>query len=75
MATGGTGDALTGALVGLMAQGLTPLDAALAGVYLHGLAGELAADDIGDAGTLAGDLLPRLPIAIRRVQTDFSSTR
>jgi NAD(P)H-hydrate epimerase len=67
LATGGTGDVLTGALVGLLAQGLSPLDAARAAVYLHGLAGELAAAEIGDAGTLAGDLLPRLPAALRLV--------
>jgi hydroxyethylthiazole kinase-like uncharacterized protein yjeF len=67
MATGGTGDVLTGVIVGLLAQGLTPLEAALAAVHIHGLAGEVAAAEIGDAGTLAGDLLPRLPIALRRV--------
>jgi ADP-dependent NAD(P)H-hydrate dehydratase / NAD(P)H-hydrate epimerase len=67
MATGGTGDVLTGAIVGLLAQGLAPLDAARAAVYLHGLAGELAAAAIGDAGTLAGDLVPRLPLALRQV--------
>jgi NAD(P)H-hydrate epimerase len=67
MATGGTGDVLTGTLVGLLAQGLAPVDAACAAVYLHSLAGELAAADIGAAGTLAGDLLPRLPVALRQV--------
>ena len=73
MATGGTGDVLTGALVGLLAQGLQPLDAARAAVYLHSLAGELAAADIGAAGTLAGDLLPRLPLALRHVAAADSS--
>ena len=58
---------LTGVLAGLLAQGLAPFDAARAGAYLHGLAGELAAVDLGDAGTLAGDLLPRLPAALRQV--------
>jgi ADP-dependent NAD(P)H-hydrate dehydratase / NAD(P)H-hydrate epimerase len=74
MATGGTGDVLTGTLVGLLAQGLSPLDAARAGVYLHSLAGELAAADIGPAGTLAGDLPPRLPAALRQV-ADSLGTR
>jgi hydroxyethylthiazole kinase-like uncharacterized protein yjeF len=68
MATGGTGDVLTGAIVGLIAQGLIPLEAARAAVYLHGLAGELSAAEIGPAGTLAGDLLPRLPVAMRWVR-------
>jgi NAD(P)H-hydrate epimerase len=67
MATGGTGDVLTGTLVGLLSQGLSPLDAARAGVFLHSRAGELATADIGPAGTLAGDLLPRLPAALREV--------
>jgi hydroxyethylthiazole kinase-like uncharacterized protein yjeF len=73
MATGGTGDVLTGAIVGLLAQGLAPLDAARAGVYLHGMAGELAVAAIGDAGTIAGDLLPRLPTALRQVAAAGSS--
>jgi ADP-dependent NAD(P)H-hydrate dehydratase / NAD(P)H-hydrate epimerase len=67
MASGGMGDVLTGAIGGFLAQGLSPLDAAICGVYLHGLAGQLAAADIGDAGLLASDLLPRLPLAIREV--------
>jgi NAD(P)H-hydrate epimerase len=73
MATGGTGDVLTGSLVGLLAQGLSPLDAARAGVFIHGLAGDQAAAEIGDAGTLAGDLLPRLPAAIRWIRSGQSA--
>jgi NAD(P)H-hydrate epimerase len=67
MATGGTGDVLTGALLGFLAQGLKPVDAAQVAVYVHGLAGDLAAAEIGNAGTLAGDLLSRLPRALRQV--------
>jgi hydroxyethylthiazole kinase-like uncharacterized protein yjeF len=67
MATGGTGDVLTGAIVGFLAQGLAPVEAARVAVFVHGLAGDLAAREIGDAGALAGDLLPRLPAAIRQV--------
>jgi NAD(P)H-hydrate epimerase len=64
MATAGTGDALTGILVGLLAQGLSPWDAARTGTYLHGLAGDLAAADVGAAGMTAGDLIERIPHAL-----------
>ncbi len=65
MATAGTGDVLAGAIAGLLAQGVAPEDAAALGVYLHGLAGERVSADLGDAGMLAGDLLPELPRAMR----------
>jgi NAD(P)H-hydrate epimerase len=68
LASGGTGDVLTGVVGGLMAQGLGPFDAAAAGVYLHGLAGQKVRDELGDAGMLAGDLLLALPRAIRAVK-------
>lgn len=67
MATGGSGDILTGLIAGLLAQ--HPQDglaAVLAAVYLHGLAGELAAEHTGDAGLIATDLIRYLPDAIRR---------
>ncbi len=63
LATGGTGDVLTGVIAALIAQGLTSREAAVAGVFLHGLAGELAARG-GLIGMAAGDLLPALPAAI-----------
>jgi len=65
LASGGTGDVLAGAIVGLRAQGLGPFEAAVAGAYLHGLAGQLAREEVGDAGMVAGDLIPRLPLAIQ----------
>jgi len=65
MATAGTGDVLAGAIAGLRAQGLGPFEAAALGAYLHGLAGERARAEIGEAGVTAGDLLPRLPMALR----------
>jgi NAD(P)H-hydrate epimerase len=64
MATGGTGDALTGIVVGLLAQGLSAWDAACSGVYLHGLAGDLAAHKQGQAGMVAGDLIAEIPHAL-----------
>lgn len=64
LASGGAGDVLAGAVVGLLAQGLTPFDAAVAGVYLHGLAAELVRLELGNAGMVASDLLTALPGAI-----------
>ena len=64
----GTGDVLAGAIAGIVAQGISLFDAACCGVYLHGKAGEIARDEIGDAGMLASDLLPRLPRAIRHLK-------
>jgi hydroxyethylthiazole kinase-like uncharacterized protein yjeF len=61
LATAGTGDVLAGSIVGFLAQGLEPYEAAVAGVYVHGAAGELAAAALGNAGTVASDLLPLLP--------------
>ncbi|MBI4317577.1 MAG: NAD(P)H-hydrate dehydratase [Chloroflexi bacterium] len=69
LATAGTGDVLAGAIAGLLGQGMPPLSAAIAGVCLHSLAGEIVRDEIGEAGALAGDLLPALPRALRRVRT------
>ncbi len=68
LATAGTGDVLAGTIVAMLAQGLDAYDAARVGAYIHGLAGEIAQRDIGGAGVVAGDLLPRLPAATRRVR-------
>ena len=68
LASAGTGDILSGAIAGLMAQGLTPCDAAACGVYLHGMAGEIVRRRIGDMGMVASDLLPVLPLAIKEVK-------
>ena len=67
MATAGTGDVLTGMIVGLLAQGLTSWDAACAGIYLHGLAGDLAVVEKGQAGLIAGDVIEYIPLALRTV--------
>jgi hydroxyethylthiazole kinase-like uncharacterized protein yjeF len=68
LATAGTGDVLAGAIVGLLAQGLAPFDAAVAGAYRHGLAGSWAEKEVGSAGAVASDLLPLLPQAIAAVR-------
>ena len=57
LATGGTGDVLTGLVAGFMAQGAEPLDAACVAVWLHGRAGERASEEMGKRGVIAGDLL------------------
>ncbi len=63
LATGGTGDVLAGIIAGLLGQGLPPFTAAVAGVFLHGAAGDLAAGEMGEAGLLAGDVAAYLPAA------------
>jgi NAD(P)H-hydrate epimerase len=68
LASAGTGDVLTGAIAGLVAQGLSLFDAAACGVYLHGQAGELMRRELGDAGMLASDLLPVLPKVIKEIR-------
>ncbi|HRG08277.1 MAG TPA: NAD(P)H-hydrate dehydratase, partial [Cyclobacteriaceae bacterium] len=67
MATGGSGDVLTGILTALLAQGYSTTDAALIGVYVHGLAGDLAAREIGETSLIAGDLVNYLPAAFKRL--------
>lgn len=61
MSTGGSGDVLTGVIAGLIAQGAKPELAAPLGVYIHGLAGDAAADSCGRYSLMAGSLLEALP--------------
>ena len=68
MASGGCGDVLTGLMTALLGQGLVPFDAAQLGVYLHGLAGDLAAQTQGQIGLIASDVIDTIPLAIRRYQ-------
>lgn len=63
MATGGTGDVLAGILGGMLAQGLPPLDAAKVAVFVHGLAGDLAAEKYTQRGMIARDVIAALPEA------------
>jgi NAD(P)H-hydrate epimerase len=67
LASGGTGDVLSGTIGALLAQGLKPFDAARVGVYLHGLAGETVRERLGDAGLLASDLPDAIALARRRL--------
>ena len=65
LATGGTGDVLSGVIVSLLAQGLSPYHSAAVGVYLHASAAEIVTNRIGRAGLAASDLLDALPLALR----------
>ena len=65
MATAGSGDVLTGILLGLLARGYQQRDACMLGVYLHGLAGDLAADELGQESLMASDIVSYLPQAFR----------
>lgn len=67
MATGGSGDVLTGIITGLLAQGFTPAHAAISGVYLHGLAGDLAARKITQPALIASDIVDSLGRAFREI--------
>lgn len=67
MATGGSGDVLTGVILGLLAQKLPPLDAAQLGAYVHGRAGDFAAMRLGEISLIASDIVRRLPIAFQEV--------
>ena len=67
MASAGMGDALTGMIGGLLAQGLIPWEAAQAGVFLHGLAGDIGAQQYGEIGLTAGDLIDSIPQAFQQV--------
>jgi NAD(P)H-hydrate epimerase len=68
MATAGTGDVLTGMIVGLLAQGLASWEASCVATYLHGYAGDLAAAMNGQAGLIAGDVIEQIPHALKTIQ-------
>ncbi len=74
MATGGTGDALTGILAGLTAQfGIEDWTRVLSlGVYLHGLAGDIATSRVGEAPLIASDLIEAIPEALGRVLAEWA---
>jgi len=68
MATAGAGDVLTGVIAALAGQGLNDFDAAVLGVYLHGLAGDIAVQDIGQVSLIATDLIEGLPKAFLKTE-------
>jgi len=63
MATGGSGDVLSGAIGSFLAQGMSAIEASICGVYIHGLAGDFAALDLSERGMIAGDMIDYLPDA------------
>lgn len=73
LASGGTGDVLSGLLVGLLAQGMNPLDAAAAAVFLHGRAADIAVEHFTEYCLTAGDVIDYLPAAFRSVLTPATS--
>jgi NAD(P)H-hydrate epimerase len=68
MATGGSGDVLTGILAGLLSQGYSSEQAGVLGMYLHGLAGDLAARELSQEALIAGDLIDYLGKAFLNIQ-------
>lgn len=67
LATGGTGDVLAGLISGFVGQGMTPEDAAIAAVYIHGRTADILVHEMGDKGVLAGELLPVIPKALKEI--------
>lgn len=67
MASGGMGDVLTGIIASFIGQGLNPFNAALLSVFIHGLAGDIAAEKLGEFGLIAGDVLETIPYAVKQL--------
>ncbi len=68
LATAGSGDVLTGMIAGFLAQGLAPMWAAAIGVFMHGLAADLAAAELGEASMIAGDVIEAIPSAFAAIE-------
>jgi len=68
MATGGTGDVLTGIITSFLGQGYVPKEAAILGVYLHGLAGDIAAENLGEECLMASNIIDYLPQAFKEIK-------
>jgi ADP-dependent NAD(P)H-hydrate dehydratase / NAD(P)H-hydrate epimerase len=69
MATAGSGDVLTGIVLSLLAQGYKPIDAACLGVYLHGLAGDLAVENLSEEALIASDIIKHLGLAFKKLKS------
>ena len=67
LASGGTGDVLTGIIAGFLGQGVAATEAAALGAFVHGLAGDLSAEALGEAGMIAGDVLDHVPYALMEI--------
>lgn len=72
MASGGMGDVLTGVIASFVGQGLSCFDAAMLGAYLHGKAGDIAANEVGEFGLIARDVVDKLPYAIKLLQGNIT---
>ena len=72
MATGGSGDVLTGLIAALLGQGLAPFEAAILGAWVHGKSGDLAAERFGEVSLIASDLVEFLPAAFRSIPLQSS---
>jgi NAD(P)H-hydrate epimerase len=68
MATAGAGDVLTGIITGLLAQNYSSLNSCLLGVYLHGLAGDIAAEKLSQEALIAKDIIDNLGEAFKEIQ-------
>ncbi len=75
MATGGMGDVLSGIIASLIGQGMNPEDAAVAGVYLHGMAGDVCSENIGQHGLIPTDVIQMLPIVFRQIYDESVQRR
>ena len=73
MATGGSGDVLSGMIAGMMAQTRDVASAVMAAVYLHGLAGDVAKEKMGEASLIAGDIIASLPEAFKRAKQSMAA--
>jgi len=75
MATGGSGDVLTGLIAALLGQGLPPFEAAVLGAWIHGKAGDLAAEKYGEISLIASDIIDQLPDAFRMIRAPTETSR
>lgn len=71
MASGGSGDVLTGMIAGFIAQKMNPLDGLIAGVFIHGISGDIALDSKGEEGLIASDIIDSIPVAIKKIKAEI----